>query len=146
MLLLDQSKYDKVIRPLKEVTINNLFARSVVENNVSGSVYVDNTENPKTFYIIHPYGMSLLFGATDNDDFNSGFLDYALNTFGMRDKYEWLQAFPESWNKKLRFLFGDNLITSRDNTGSIKNNKIEENTRVNFKFHRRKYLDLKLTK
>ncbi len=108
MLLLDKSKYDKVIKPLRDVTINNLFARSVVEKKVTGAVYVDKLEMPKTFYVVHPYGMSLLFGETDNDDFNANFLDYALNIFKVRDKYEWLQAFPESWNKKLSVLFGYN--------------------------------------
>lgn len=143
MILLDKCKYDKVLKPLTEVTINNLFARSVVENKVNGFVYVDNTEKPVTFYIIHPYGMSLLFGETDNDDFNSKFLDHALNTFKIRDKYEWLQAFPESWNNKISVLFGDNLIKYKDNPGNSKSNKIEENTRVNFKFNKKKYLDLR---
>jgi RimJ/RimL family protein N-acetyltransferase len=143
MILLDKSKYSKVLKPLMNVTINNLFARSVVEEKVNGFVYVDNTEDPGTFYIIHPYGMSLLFGETDNDIFNSKFLDHAFNTFKIRDKYEWLQAFPESWNKKISILFGDNLIKSKDNPGNFKSNKIEENTRVNFKFNKIKYLDFR---
>jgi GNAT superfamily N-acetyltransferase len=140
MIELEKSKYGKIIEPLKEVTINHLFARSVVENKVDGSVYVDNIENPKTFYINHPYGMSLLFGDNENDDFNSNFFDYALNTFKIRDKYEWLQTYPDSWNKKILSLFGDKLIKSKDNFGNDKNNKIEENTRVNFKFNKEKYL------
>lgn len=143
MILLDQSKYNKVIKPLKEVTINTLFARSVVEKKVRGSVYVDNTENPQTFYINHPYGMSLLFGETENNDFNLKFIDHALNTFKIRDKHEWLQVFPDSWNKKISILFGDKLIKQKDNIENIKNNKIEENTRVNFKFNKEKYINFK---
>ena len=143
MILLDKSKYCKVLKPIMGVTINNLFARAVVEEKVNGWVYVDNPEDPATFYIIHPYGMSLLFGETDNDEFNSKFLDHALNTYRIRDKYEWLQAFPESWNKKISVLFGDNLIKSKDNTGESTSNRIEENTRVNFKFNKRKYLDFR---
>jgi RimJ/RimL family protein N-acetyltransferase len=143
MILLDKSKYDKVLKPLMNVTINNLFARSVVEERVNGFVYVDNTENPGTFYIIHPYGMSLLFGETGNDVFNSRFLDHALNTFRVRDKHEWLQAFPGSWNEKISILFGDDLIKSKDNPGNFMSNKIEENTRVNFKFNGSRYLDFR---
>ena len=143
MILLDESKYHKVTEPLRKVTINNLFARAVVEQKVTGSVYVDDIENPETYYVIHPYGMSLLFGKTDNDNFNSEFLDYALNTLRVRHKYEWLQAFPESWNKKISVLFGENLIKSSDNPGNCKSNKIEENTRVNFKFNKEKYLDFR---
>jgi len=143
MILFDNSKYGKIINPLKEVTINNLFARTVVEKKVIGSVYVDNVENPKTYYIKHPYGMSLLFGETGKDDFNSNFIDYALNTFRIRDNDEWLQAFPDSWNKMISDLFGNNLIKSKDNIGNDNNRKIEENTRVNFKFNKKKYLDFK---
>ena len=143
MILIDKSKYGKVLKPLMEVKINNLFARSVVEKKVEGFVYVDNTENPGTFYIIHPYGMSLLFGETDNDSFNSKFIDHAFNTYRIRDKYEWLQAFPESWNKEISLLFGDSLIKSKDNQDNSKNHKIVENTRVNFKFNKEKYLDLR---
>ena len=143
MILLERSKYDRVLEPLMEVTINNLFARAVVEKKVRGIVYVDKTENPGTFYIVHPYGMSLLFGKTDNDDFNSRFIDYALNAYRIRDKYEWLQAFPESWNHKISVLFGDNLIKSKDNPGNYIRNKIEENTRVNFKFNKKKYFDFR---
>jgi RimJ/RimL family protein N-acetyltransferase len=143
MLLLDQSKYDKVIEPLRDVTINNLFARSVVEKKVTGAVYVDNIEMPKTFYVVHPYGMSLLFGKTDNNEFNFNFLDYALNNLNVRDKYEWLQAYPDSWNKKLSALFGDKLIKYKDNIGTNRSNIIEENTRVNFEFNKEKYLDFK---
>lgn len=143
MILLNKSNYNKLTEPLRKVTFNNLFARSVVEDKVTGSVYVDNTEKPETFYIKHPYGMSLLFGETDNDDFNSAFYDYALNTFKIRDKYEWLQAFPDLWNKKISDLFGDNLIKNNDNTVENILNKIEINTRVNFKFNKEKYLGFK---
>jgi GNAT superfamily N-acetyltransferase len=143
MILLHNNKYEKVTKPLSEVTFNNLFARSVIEKKVIGSIYVDNTENPRTFYINHPYGMSLLFGETDNNDFNSWLIDYALNTYKVRDKYEWLQAFPDSWNKKISELFGNNLIKSSDNIDNKKNYKIEENIRVNFKFNKEKYLDFK---
>jgi len=143
VLILDQSKYDIVKKPLGDVTINNLFARSVVEKKVMGAVFVDNTERPKTFHVVHPYGMSLLFGETSNDDFNSNFFDYALNTFKVREKHEWLQVFPEYWHKKILVLFGENLIKHGDNLGNDKKNIIEENTRVNFGFNKEKYLDLK---
>jgi GNAT superfamily N-acetyltransferase len=145
MILLDPDKYAKVINPLKEVTINTLFAQAVVEKKIIGTIYVDNPDTPKTFLIYHPYGMSLLFGETNNDDFNARFLDYALNTFNVRQRYEWLQAFSDSWHEKLSVLFGENLIKSKNNTGNNKNNIIEENTRVNFRFNEQKYLAFRST-
>ena len=100
MILLGKTKYDKVIKPLNKVTINNLFARSVAENQVRGTIYVDDVDNPKTFFIIHPYGMSLLFGNMENDEFNTWLLDFSLNRNQVRDKIYWLQVFPASWKKK----------------------------------------------
>jgi RimJ/RimL family protein N-acetyltransferase len=138
MILIDKNNYDKVLKPLMKVTINNLFARAVVERKVDGLVYIDNEQNPRTFYVVHPYGMSLLFGDTENHSFNSAFLNYSLNTFRIREKYEWMQAFPDSWHPKLASLFGDHLIKVSDNQNDAKG-KIEENTRVNFKFNKEKY-------
>jgi hypothetical protein len=141
--LLDKSNYDKVIKPLSKVAVNHLFARSVVEKKVNGSIYVDNTETPGTFYIVHPYGMSLLFGNSDNADFNRQLIDYFLNTFKIRNKHEWLQAYPKEWNKKISALLGDNIVKFKDNQGNSENRKIEENTRVNFRFNKEKYLDFR---
>lgn len=129
MKLLNRTDYSKVKVPLKEVTINHLFARSVVEKNVDGIIHVDNIETPTTFHVVHPYGMSLLFGQTSNDNFNSQFLDYAFNTYKVRNKHEWLQAYPDSWNRKLTILFNDK--------------RINNYTRVNFKFDKEVYLESK---
>jgi hypothetical protein len=143
MKLLEKSEYHRVLGPLMEVKINNLFARSVIEEKVNGIVYTDNSQKPRTFYITHPYGMSLLFGDTENDTFNSGLIEHVLNTHGARTRPEWLQAFPETWNKKISDLFTNSLIKSKDILGSSTGKKIEEHTRVNFKFNRQKYLDLR---
>ena len=40
MVLLNKEDFNKVIEPLKNVTINNLFARSVIEKHVSGLEYI----------------------------------------------------------------------------------------------------------
>ena len=143
MIKIDQSQYNSVVNPLNEVTINNLFARSVVEKHVPGIIYVDQVKEPKTFYISHPYGMSLLFGETERNDFNSKLLDYALNSHQVRTKDEWLQAFPSSWSEKLSTLFGDFLFKSKARSVLTKNGKIEEDIRVNFKFNIQKYLEIK---
>jgi len=143
MILLERDKYHKLIEPLSRVTINNLFARSVVENYVTGKVYVDNLNKPSTFYVVHPYGISLLFGKYDNVDFNNSLKDYALNTYKIRDKYEWMQASPGNWDIVLNELFKDCMIKSSDNTNDKEKNKIELNTRVNFKFNIAKYFDFK---
>jgi hypothetical protein len=142
MILLENSKYNNVKEPLRQVTINNLFARTIVEKHLPGKIYVDDIDLPKTFYVAHPYGMSLLFGNSNNEIFNSTFRDYALNKSKLRDKQEWLQVFPDCWDSVFFRLFGDDIIKFSENANEEKN-KIVLNTRVNFKFNRDKYLIFK---
>ncbi len=129
MLLLEKNDYHKVKKLLDEVTFNHLFARAVVEKKINGSIYVDQLTDPKTVYISHPYGMSLLAGVTSNNDFNSSLVEYISNKNKNRSKPEWLQVFPDNWNAKLSEILGDV--------------KLETNTRVNFKFNSARYIDFK---
>jgi len=139
MILLNKSKYSLVIQHLYSMTINNLFARSVIENKVNGSVYADKLDNPETFYIVHPYGMSLLIGNINNKKFNLLFRDYALNINKSRLKNEWMQAFPDKWHTVLNDLFKESIIKSSDNNNKMQSGILELNTRVNFKFNIKKY-------
>ncbi len=140
MKLLDKQNYDKLIEPLRKVAINHLFARSVIEKGISGSVFVDDLNNPKTFYIKHSYGMTLLFVNSDNEIFNRSFKEHALNAYNTRDSFEWMQAFPNNWDNVLSDLFGDKLLRSSENNTKIESGIIELNTRVNFKFNKDEYL------
>jgi len=142
MELLDKADYKKVVQPLKKVTINSLFARAVVEQKVTGKIYVDNPDNPKTFYVVHPYGMTLLFGQANNEKFNTAFKSYALNNDNTRSNYEWLQAFPNSWDNVLSSLFNGVSVKSSDNIKKVEKGVVELNTRVNFKFNEAKHLPL----
>jgi len=143
MKLLEKEDYNILTEPLKKVTINNLFARSVIEHKVTGKIFVDNPDNPKTFYVIHPYGMTLLFGESNNEVFNKGLRDYALNINHVRDKHEWMQAFPDIWDNVLNELFKDCLIKPAENLTKKETGIIELNTRVNFKFNQDKYLNFR---
>ena len=134
MILLEESAYYKVLESLKKVKINNLFARSVVEKHLSGKVFVDDVNMPSTFYIVHPYNMSLLFGNPDNDKFNRQFRQYALNKDKLRNNHEWMQVFPDSWDDKLKDLFGSELVKFSDDSNN-ENDKVELHGRANFKFN-----------
>jgi hypothetical protein len=138
MILLRPDRYDMVQEPLSKVTINNLFARTIVEKHIPGKIYVDDPNSPSTFHVVHPYNMSLLFGDPHNDKFNQEFRDYALNKNKQRTIHEWLQTFPDEWDDVLDELFKDDLVKSSDDEDK-KKNKIELNTRVNFKFNPDKY-------
>lgn len=147
MELLNKDKYYKAASPLKEVSFNHLFARAVVEQKIDGLVYTDNSDFPSSFYIIHPYGMSLLFGNFNNEVFNKQLTEYLLNKDGLRNRIEWMQVYPEDWNAQLITLLGDQLLTKKqkDEGGfpETKITKVEEHTRVNFKFNFDKYGDYK---
>lgn len=145
MKLLEKQDYKILTEPLKKVTINNLFARSVVEHKVTGKILVDDPGNPQTFYVVHPYGMTLLFGDCNNEAFNSSFRDYSLNIHHVRVTHEWMQAFPGNWDNVLRELFKDHLIKSTENKAKEETGIIELNTRVNFRFNRDKYLNFRKT-
>jgi GNAT superfamily N-acetyltransferase len=140
MELLDERLYERLTNPLKQVKFNNLFARSVIEKKVSGQVFVDNIENPKTFYVVHLYGMSLLFGDSQNTDFNNKYLAHSLNTNKVRDRHEWMQAYPDDWDKVISDLFSNSMIKSLENNENKESGIIELNTRINFKFNREKYI------
>lgn len=142
MKLLATTDHYKVIEPLRRVSFNHLFARSVVENKVSGKVFVDNPGDPKTFYVVHPYGMSLLFGANDNASFNNSLKAHALNVYDNRTTHEWMQAFPDNWDATLRELFKDCSIRSSENRAGTGKGIIEWNTRVNFKFNTTRYKNI----
>lgn len=143
MIPLEKEGFNKLVGPLSKVKINNLFARAVVEHCIPGKVFVDNKDEPKTFYVVHPYGMSLLFGKCDNEAFNSRFRDHALNTSKTRNQYEWMQAFPGEWDDVLKDLFGADMVTSSSSNDKIGNEFIQLNTRINFKFNPDKYLEFK---
>lgn len=139
MIELEPKRYQLLEKPLAELKINTLFARSVIEKKVNGKVFVDDVDNPATYYVIHPYGMSLLFGVDTNEWFNKRLLDYCLNKNKARNTFEWMQACPENWDDSLKKLFGDKMIGFSE-TAPAPNEYVELNTRVNFKFNLEKYL------
>lgn len=142
MELLDLHNYQLINDLIRSVSINNLFARAVLEHNVSGQIFADNKTHPQTAYIIHPYGMTLLAGDSTNQTFNESFRAHALNTTGKRTTHEWMQAWPDSWDNTLRDLFGERLIKSADNLTKQEKGIIELNTRVNFKFNKNRFLEI----
>ena len=139
---LEIGKYSLLEKPLKEVSINKLFARAVIEKKVRGKVFVDRVMEPKTYYVVHPYGMSLLFGENNNRSFNNQFLDYCLNRSNRRVDFEWMQAFPKDWKNTLKLLFQEKLVRKSE-SGETPKEFIELNTRVNFKFEVDRYRDFK---
>jgi RimJ/RimL family protein N-acetyltransferase len=147
MKLLNKDQYYKAARPLEEVSFNHLFARAVVGQKIDGLIYTDNPESPTSFYVVHPYGLSLLFGNNGNDEFNKQLAGYLLNKDGSRNRTEWMQVYPEDWSAKLSTLLSHKLLTKKqkDESGFRERElaKVEEQTRVNFKFNLDKYIEFR---
>lgn len=142
MILLPVDRFYLLEEKIKEVQINNLFARSVIEKHVTGNIYVDNIEKPNTVYVVHPYGISLLFGDCKNAMFNDQFRSYALNSDDSRNKHEWLLTYPRDWDNVLQDLFGNLIIKSSENSDNKTIGVIEQNIRVNFRFNKDTYLQV----
>lgn len=125
---LDPTAYPQLVEALKSAPINTMFAQAVLEGKANGKLYTDNPANPGAFYIVHPYGMSLLWGDSNDETFHREIRDYACNVRGQRKGDEWLQAFPGSWDPVLGQLFGEAPQC------------VEVDSRFNFKFNADKYL------
>ncbi|WP_343746613.1 GNAT family N-acetyltransferase [Chitinophaga sp.] len=128
---LDPTAYSALAAALKAAPINTLFAQAVVDGKVNGKVYTNNPADPRAFYIVHPYGMSLLWGDSSHEDFHRQLKDYVANVQGVRRGEEWLQAFPDSWDAVLDNLFRD------EQQQPVAH--VERDTRLNFKFNADKY-------
>jgi GNAT superfamily N-acetyltransferase len=99
--------------------------------------------DPKTFYVLHPYGISLLFGDHTNAQFNHQLKTYALNLDKSRSNHEWMQTYPRDWDLVLEELFGELVIKAAINVENKTTGIIELNSRANFRFNRERYLQRK---
>ncbi|MEN6461760.1 MAG: GNAT family N-acetyltransferase [Syntrophomonas sp.] len=146
MIVFDSGDYKKIIPIVRSADINTMFALSVLETKVKGKVFVDQKASPTSFYIHHPYGMALLCGETNNEDFYGRLTAYMLNLEKTRDKIEWLQVYPVSLYSKVEDILGANLMKKSPDEpyeGSSvweADRKVLEYQRINFVFNKEKYL------
>ncbi|WP_340024334.1 GNAT family N-acetyltransferase [Paenibacillus sp. FSL K6-1096] len=138
MLKLDRRDYNLALLPLRQVKINTLFAKAVLEGQTTGNVFVDNVQNPSTFYVAHEYGMSLLYGNSENEAFNRDLTDYMTNGTGRRPSAEWLQADPAGgWEPLLESVVKEhNALLDDADPGpeAVDQRRMYAHTRVNFTF------------
>lgn len=139
MVELAPEQYHLLLPFLESIPFNHLFARAVLLQTVHGRVYVDNAAQPRAYYIVHRYGMSLLGGDSSSYHFVNAFRDYALNTSHTRTEHEWMQAWPDSWHPMLSNLFAGSFVRAEDNVSQQSSGIIELNTRVNFTFAINRY-------
>jgi len=139
MILLDKNEYCKVIDLFKTVPFNTLVPQAVLDDHIFGKIFVNDKEDPSTFLIVHPYGLSLLLGSTENEDFNQWLVGFLHNKENYRKKYDWLQAYPDEWNAKLHSLPNVKMAKINLEEEDAEDGVIVENTRVNFNFNVKKF-------
>jgi len=128
-------EYGMIHQLIDEAEINSYFAKSVIERHVKGVVFADNPRKPRTAYVLHPYGLSLLVGDSRDPEFNKQFGAYAWNEDKARIREEWMQASPADWETVLCEIFGSNLIRVEVANEAVPERAIELHTRVNFTFN-----------
>lgn len=136
MIVLDRKKYQIAMDAVKKIPFNTLFAETVIKREVDGTIYADDASNPSVFYILHPYGMSLLCGSVENMNFNKRFCEYCLNRENIRKSYDFMQVYPFKWEGVLDKILGNNIARYRN---GISTAKIRKASRINFKFSSEKY-------
>ena len=127
MLELKKDDYEILLEAVLKVPFNTLMARSIISHHVDGKVFVDCYKNPQTFYIIHPYGMTFLFGKSDNELFNQELFDYFKMSSSSREGDHWLQVFPIEWDNVLSKLISKEIAIKY--------------SRLNFKFDSAKFYE-----
>ena len=125
--------FHKLKKLVDNVEFNTLFAESVIENHVTGQVFVDDISDPQAAYISHPYGMTLLVGCHTNKEFNKWLSNYISGKSNRKNSDDWMQVFPYEWNRVIEKEFKNKEIKKY----------IEKSTRVNFYFNLDRYKKLK---
>jgi len=127
MKILLNNDYCKALDALKSVAYNTLFIRAVLDGKAEGTVYTDCRQNPSIFYVVHEYGMSLLYGQLSDDFLINQFSSYALNDDRVRVQKEWMQIHPVE--------FEDNINKLLNQVRKDRSMAVRFHRRINFKFN-----------
>lgn len=143
MKKLGVKNYYKALNPIEKLSFNILFAKSIIKGDITGDIYVDDIENPTVFYVVHPYGMSLLYGEWKNEEFLIQLKNYMLNNKNQRTNYEWLQAYPKNWDVLIKDMMGDKMIPYEELDDGVDPYKVDDivvkSMRINFNFNKDRY-------
>jgi RimJ/RimL family protein N-acetyltransferase len=130
MIELHPDKFPALLAALQSVPINTLFARSVLEQRVAGTVWADRSDHPSLVHVVHPYGMALLFG--DAGATSPAVLRMHLLAMGENGRDQWLQVSPEALFPLLDALLDVESVAPDQQPGGP---RIQRYTRTNFKFN-----------
>lgn len=138
MIPLPKVDYRKIVEKVKAIPFNTLFARMVLEGQIDGDVFVDDVEEPRSFYVLHSYGMSLLAGDSNNPEFNDWLSSLFLDESNVKDEY--LQVYPEDWASIIKNIAGQSYHSMNDGDDR-EGKRIIEDTRINFTMRKPRQID-----
>ncbi len=129
MIELPRESFAGLLPALRALPINHLFARAVLERCVDGWVWVDEAQPPAMVHVLHPYGMTLLFG--DTAAVSPPTLSHHLNVQARAAADRWMQVFPADQAARVRELLQAEVA---DRNSASAGAKPQQFTRANFRF------------
>ncbi len=145
IISLQPEEYSQVTDPIKKLPINTFFARSVTEQQLTGSVFADRADQPHTIFVVHPYGMALLSGKADNKEFNHALIDQLLKKSPTRLSWLWLQVWPEALSTTFEALVSEKLAGQNSSVKYNDGIRFEKFLRSNFDFNHENWLCFRST-
>ncbi len=133
MIELPRARFHALLPAVRALPINHLFARSVLEGCVDGRAWVDDERDPALAHVVHPYGMTLLFG----DPGRARAADLASHLDACRQVAhdQWMQATPHALA-----VLADELLAAEDaGDGQPGGAAVQRYTRANFRFDAARY-------
>lgn len=122
MEMLKEDEFNKVLPILNQNKTSPTFAYSIIERIISGMVFVDNSDCPKTALIGTKIGIYFIAGHERNSDFNRSFRDFYEEEIG--DRFTLFSA-TKVWDHVICNLFKD---------------EISQMDRYSYTFNKKKYL------
>lgn len=134
MIELAREAFSGLLPTLLGLPINHLFVRAVLERCVEGWVWVDDVQNPALVHVIHPYGMTLLFG--DTAAVSKEALSQHLHVQACSAADRWMQIFPANQAPRVRELLQAEVAEANSPPAGP---KPQQFTRANFRFDAGRY-------
>jgi RimJ/RimL family protein N-acetyltransferase len=107
MIPLPISRYDIVQAFFPEGTTGRAFVFAHLENNHTGSIYVDNLEAPKTLIAALTCEFNYIAGDTGNEEINRGIRKLITRELADGDGYALVFPTTSAWQHALKSLFHD---------------------------------------
>lgn len=129
MIELHPDAFPTLLPSLRRLPVNHLFARSVLERHVDGRVWLARKETSMLCHVVHPYGMTLMFG--DGGGTEPHILKAHLDECRDAAHDLWLQVTPAGLAASVDELLAPQAMPADQPPGGP---RVQRYTRANFRF------------